>query len=149
MSRWKNIRDNFCRSEKQRTKLGRARGRTVGRYIYARYLSFLQDANKTVAATSSPDEEATVTENLNSNASSEVERDSTFEEPLKKRFRHKAEDESINFTSSFVPSTCSEVSKDKLYLESLLPLIEDFTVDQNIEFRLGVLNLIKKIRNSP
>lgn len=42
-----------------------------------------------------------------------------------------------------------ELNPDRLFFESILPSISDFTEDQKLDFRCEVLNIIKRMRKPP
>lgn len=52
MKKWKNLKDNFMKSLKKKIKSGQA-AESGKRYIYARQLSFLQQAGATIETQSS------------------------------------------------------------------------------------------------
>lgn len=59
----------------------------------------------------------------------------------------------IDFINAPIPSPIVppvlEINPDRSFFESVLPSISNFTEDQKLEFRCEVLNIIKRMRNSP
>ncbi|CAG4931759.1 unnamed protein product [Colias eurytheme] len=52
-------------------------------------------------------------------------------------------EEEVRVTSTNVPD------EDKLFFDSLLPVVHEFNLDQKLEFRTQILHLLKKIRSNP
>lgn len=116
------------------------------RYIYARQLSFLQTAGiktETQSTFGGKQEELNKSEQI---TPQQKESDTpTYTQKLsKKRKNDDFETSLIHFMN-----TPKEINPDRLFFESVLPSISDFTEDQKLEFRCEVLNIIKRMRNSP
>lgn len=153
IQKWKNIKDNYTKSVKKKSKSGQAA--EVGkRYIYARQLSFLQTAGATTETQSSLDgelEEPSESEQLISQEESETP--PTYTQNSTKKRKRDIETSLIDFINAPIPSSTvppvSEINPDKSFFESVLPSISNFTEDQKLEFRCEVLNIIKRMRNPP
>lgn len=116
-------------------------------------MSFLQQAGAVTETQSGLDVEDEE-QSQNKNAALEAEPDfcSSLQYNRNKRKRkHDLETTFIEFMKSTIPSPAvtriPESNSDRSFFESLLPLLNNFTEDQKLEFRSEVLNIIKQIRN--
>ncbi|XP_076656101.1 uncharacterized protein LOC143360834 [Halictus rubicundus] len=146
IKKWRNIKDNFLKSIKKKTKSGQAadRGR---QYIYGRQLSFLrQDGTTTNTQSSLEDQEE---EKLPERIEDIEERSIPSRPPqlytqnTRKRKRD-IESALINFMNAPVPDP--KPNADRSFFESILPSLTGFSEDQKLEFRCQVLNIICRIR---
>lgn len=157
LNKWKNIKDNYNKSVKKKSKSGQAAdsGRS---YIYARQLSFLQTASATVETQSSLDndeleDQEQPEETLeNIPQSDRPESRLVYNQNSTKKRKRDIESTLIDFMNSPIPSTTapvvvSEPNADKSFFDSILPYISTFTTDQKLDFQSEVLNIIKRYRN--
>ena len=159
IKKWRNIKDNYNRSLKKKTKSGQAAD-SGRRYIYARQLSFLQTAGATTETRSSlggNDEEEHLQkseeqpgQNLTQPEGSE--RPQRYDPNSSRKRKRDMESCLIDFMKAPIPSSTlaavPEPNPDRSFFESILPSISDFTEDQKLEFRCEILNMIKRMRMS-
>jgi len=155
IKKWRNIKDNFLKSLRKKTKSGQAAD-SGRRYIYAQQLSFLQQAGATTDTQSSlgvddeqdnrePSEES----NPTPKEGSEYNRPPRYDHNSRKRKRD-LESSLIDFMKAPLPSSTvtavPEPNADRSFFESILPFVSGFTEDQKLEFRCEVLNIIRRMR---
>ena len=159
IKKWRNIKDNYNRSLKKKTKSGQAAD-SGRRYIFARQLSFLQTAGATTETQSSlggNDEEEHLQkseeqpgQNLTQPEGSE--RPQRYDPNSSRKRKRDMESCLIDFMKAPIPSSTvaavPEPNPDRSFFESILPSISDFTEDQKLEFRCEILNMIKRMRMS-
>lgn len=136
-------------------------------YMYAKNLSFLNTLYKT---TSGSEAEAENDSNhwesdddlkikskrrryvlkLNDHSNYSDEDPSTIENLKRKRIPNvKTENmEFVETPAPVFPDNFSMEDEDKSFFESLLPAVREFNIDQKLEFRSQVINLVKNIRTS-
>ncbi|KAK4884491.1 hypothetical protein RN001_000762 [Aquatica leii] len=155
--KWKNLIDNFMKSVKKKTKSGQAAD-SGRRYIYARQLSFLQQAGATTDTQSSvADDDAEETrreEATHETRTRQAEhlRPPRYEPGRSNKRKRDIEAQLIEYMKALIPSTTvtatPEINPDRSCFESILPSVSAFTEDQKLEFRCEVLNTIKRLRMS-
>lgn len=146
--KWRNIRDAYVRNLKRKD------GKRA--YMYAKLLTFLNTRyvdnhnSEGDSENESSDEVESVSVNKSRNievaATSDDDENSTIDN-LKRRRVEKTE--KIEFVDTpNVQSELTHVSEDddRLFFDSLLPAVREFDLDQKLEFRCGVLKLIKQFR---
>ncbi|XP_073947922.1 uncharacterized protein [Choristoneura fumiferana] len=159
--KWRNIRDSFVRHMK--------RNDPKKSYMYAKNLSFLNTVYK---ANSGSEAEAENDSNsthhwesdddrklkskrrryhvLNDHSNYSDEEPSTIENLKRKRVPN-LKTETLEFVETptpVFPDNFSMEDEDKSFFESLLPAVREFNIDQKLEFRSQVINLVKNIRTS-
>jgi len=157
VNKWKNIKDNYSKSVKKKSKSGQAAesGRS---YIYARQLSFLKTAGATIETHSSLDnvDELEDLEQLVENNKTQPDKSEScpvYKQNSNRKRKLDIESTLIDFMNSLIPSatvptSVPEPKPDRSFFESILPSIKNFTEDQKIEFRSEVLNILRHMRNS-
>ncbi|XP_045454005.1 uncharacterized protein LOC123663361 [Melitaea cinxia] len=147
-SKWRNIRDAYVRSLKRKD------GKRA--YMYAKLLTFLNTryVDNHTSEGESEDESSDEAESVSINKSRNIEVTATSEDEsstidnLKRRRVEKTD--KIEFVET--PNVQSESvhvseNEDRSFFDSLLPAVREFDLDQKLEFRCGVLKLIKQIRS--
>ncbi|XP_038214330.1 uncharacterized protein LOC119834111 [Zerene cesonia] len=83
--------------------------------------------------------------------SSSEEEDQSVIENLKRKRRVKERPEFLEMPreEEIRISSSSITDEDKLFFDSLLPVVHEFNLDQKLEFRTQILHLIKSIRSNP
>ncbi|GJQ85140.1 hypothetical protein Trydic_g9084 [Trypoxylus dichotomus] len=149
-ARWKNIRDNFRRNKKK-IRLGWS---TTGRqYIYARHLEFMNDANHD-SSNQISDSEMEVTKPPPTKPTKAQPTRRSKKSTSRKRSgtkRPKGDEEmkvesTTNANVEPSPQPHYGIDEDRAFFESLVPLIKTFNIEQKLEFRTEVLNVVKRIR---
>jgi len=152
VNKWKNIKDNYSKSVKKKSKSGQAAesGRS---YIYARQLSFLKTAGATIETHSSLDnvDELEDLEQLVENNKTQPDKSEScpvYKQNSNRKRKLDIESTLIDFMNSLIPSatvptSVPEPKPDRSFFESILPSIKNFTEDQKIEFRSEVLNILR------
>ncbi|CAG5047189.1 unnamed protein product [Parnassius apollo] len=161
-SKWRNIRDSYVRDLKRKD--------SKKAYMYAKHLTFLDNLYKTNNHSGSEDsrewndEDTTKLKKLagkrrrfdilnESNvwtSDGEEEVPSTIDN-LKRRRVKESKAEKIEFVDApYTDTSCSYTveDEDRSFFESLLPAVREFNVDQKLEFRSEVINLIKDFRKN-
>lgn len=136
MSKWKNVRDAFLKNMRKRTISGQG-AEHRRQYVYARQLSFLLGTTPAETESSIPHEDSTEV----------VEEASETGPPVEKRrtsnpTRQNIEESLIRFMNT--PAIVQ--NPNMAFFESLRPALDDFTVDQQLQFQTEVLNIVKTIR---
>lgn len=175
-TRWKNLRDAFIRQARKRSQLDSSSSKISKEYLYSRQLSFLKN-DKTISdikllidnvpnvsikkpkleidtdniSTKSYEIQPSLSftsSSIRKNPSSSNKKKSSSS--IHKTNYHNELDEPIidNFLNVSLPSYSTEIDEDKSFFHSLMPMVKLFNIDQKLEFRCEVLNLIKKIRAS-
>ncbi|XP_029712837.2 uncharacterized protein LOC109405708 [Aedes albopictus] len=155
--KWKNLKDNFAKSQKKQTKSGRA-ANSSRKYIYAKQLSFLTQAGAVAETDSSFLEDESNNQNtqddFNDASECEASDDAKVKIPpryISKSMNHakdaKFESALIDFIKAQAP-VAPEPNPDRAFFESLLPIVEKFSEDEKLDFRSQVLELVKSIRKS-
>lgn len=156
VKKWKNIKDNYLKSLKKKTKSGQAAD-SGRRYIYARQLTFLQTAGATIETQSSlegneEEEDVQQPEKNPSEPEGSAEQPQRYNQNRSRKRKRDLESSLIDFLQAPIPSSnvvaVPEPNADRSFFESILPSISDFTEDQKLEFRCEILNLIKRMRKS-
>ncbi|XP_078048306.1 uncharacterized protein LOC144475855 isoform X1 [Augochlora pura] len=145
IKKWRNVKDNFLKSVKKRTRSGHTaeRGR---RYIYARQLTFLQQAGIAIKQCSleDPDEQQ-----FQDETEIKARPDLPYKHNTRKR-KHDTESTITELTKTTIPSQSEsdqlEYNADKSFFDSLIPSLSGFSEDQKLEFRIEILNIIKRMR---
>ncbi|KAG8279141.1 hypothetical protein J6590_003948 [Homalodisca vitripennis] len=159
MKRWKNIIDNYKKTERKKDKSGQ--GALSGRrYLYARQLSFLQQIIEAVPTENSIVEEE---ENENDNnddsisphknssdqATSETPTDDPSDNlekiPAVKR-RKIIEKTLIKFMNKAPTPTVEVPDDDKSFFDSIIPAVKSLSLDHKLEFRCEIMKLISRYR---
>ncbi|KAI5642573.1 alcohol dehydrogenase transcription factor myb/SANT-like domain-containing protein [Phthorimaea operculella] len=155
--KWRNIRDSYVRNKKKRP------GQRS--YMYAKHLNFLDNVYKSSDKQSDKqsDDDAewaddndrvhdprkkrsfTDTEYWQDDSDHDFSAEDTRTKKVKK------EDNPLEYFEApiIADTSCSFPTvedEDKSFFDSLLPTVRSFDIDQKLEFRSEVLNLLKKIR---
>lgn len=158
MGRWRNVRDNFMRFQRKRTQSGQA-AETSRRYIYARHLDFLMGTRQNIPTEASSQAEEGDAEAVNKDPPAsnidETPGPSTRADPPPRRAaptgpprKRQIEEALLTFMQQRpTPTATPDDNEDKAFFNSLLPLVREFTPDQKIEFRLELLNMVKRYRS--
>lgn len=143
MNKWRHVRDNFTRSlKKPKSGGGANKGR---KYIFSQQLSFLISSDTPASTESSLDPNETDAEQQSQ--ISEGEDGEPQEKRRKTAYtrREQIEQSLLDYLSA--PSLePTETNSTQLFLNSLVPMVERFTEDNQLHFRCEVLNLITRIR---
>lgn len=139
--KWKHIRDAFATSLRKRSG-----DKRVKKYIYCDELKFLQKTLEKDAKESS----------INKNSESENEDDSApvpSSTSSRKRHRKSESDETDNVILKDLetkyqppPQPLTNIDEDDAFFKSVTPAVKKFTEDEKLEFRIGLLSLIKQIK---
>lgn len=154
IKKWRNIKDNYCKSEEKRSKYGQSAnfGR---RYIYARQLSFLQSAGATTENQNSLDETDEYDGlEVPEQPTEEADKPPRYDQGTSKKRKRDIESSLIDFLNApvsvqTIPTPALEPNPDMFFFQSILPTITNLTEDQKLEFRCEVLNIIKRLRAAP
>lgn len=164
VKKWTYIRDTYLKSEKkiEGQKMSGSGAKTAKPYVYHKQLSFLKKTAQTNKTVSSISESETTAETIeedcaDEDASSMHSSDSLNKQPLqlnkplpKRPSTSKlspVDAKMIKFMDSF-PSQAVTINRHISFFNGLIPTLDKFDEDQVIEFQLGVLKLIKGIKNS-
>ena len=131
IKKWQNIKDNFLKSLRKKTKSGQAAD-SGRRYIYAQQLSFLQQAGATTDTQSSlgvddeqDNRELSEERNPTPKEGSEYNRPPHYDHNSRKRKRD-LESSLIDFMKAPLPSSTvtavPEPNADRSFFKSILPL---------------------------
>lgn len=140
------------RSIRKRVKSGEG-AQSGRRYIYARQLSFLlkqghlPNTQTSIAEGDCEDDATVVSEKTR--VETEPRPSSSFPRSNPTKRRRDLEDSLISFMNTPVPhnTPAPEANDDRSFFESLIPMVSSFSIEQKLDFRSGVLNLVKKIRS--
>lgn len=194
MNRWKNIIDNYKKSERKRTGSGQGAAKTR-RYIYAKQLSFLEgtvEAAHTETSITLP--EVGLEEDIQQDDDSisllnqtrdekdgdtifvakvskkskplvpikcwktEISKSPTPDEEIMEKVaaskrRRIIEEGQLKFVanSTYQPSATSSSSTensddDKLFFDSLIPMLKTLSMDNKLQFRCEVMKLVSQFR---
>ncbi|KAF5276966.1 hypothetical protein FQR65_LT16114 [Abscondita terminalis] len=142
--KWKHIRDAFANSRKKRSGDKRTK-----KYIYFEQMQFLLKVLEKDDTESSISENTTEKEQVSDEAavSEQTPRDSCA--PKRRKVtsideRDKAILKALEATYQPPPTQTDE---DTAFFMSVTPAVKNFTEDGKIEFRMGVLKLIKGIKS--
>lgn len=146
MNRWKNIRDNYTRTQKKHRL-----GKTTRPYIYARHLQFLRDKPITERRRRSTSEgnPKSIRIKIAKSSTLKAKKLSPEKVPIKRRRKEAAErdaPESVGPTNAAPPQY--EFEDDRAFFDSLIPTIKTFNIEQKLDLRSEVLTLVKKMRLS-
>lgn len=154
IKKWRNIKDNFTKSEKKQTKLGLSThfGR---RYIYSPHLSFLQMTDATTGTQTNLNE---IYKQEDSEVSEKKPTEEVAGESLRcdedSASRKRKQDIDLSLTeflnipsaNKTVPIPVAEPNSDRIFFESILPFIKNLTEDQRLELRCEFLSIVKRLR---
>ncbi|XP_072377644.1 uncharacterized protein [Diabrotica undecimpunctata] len=147
MSKWKNLKDASMKAHRINTMRGKARRR---QYLYEKELSFLYGTNSGESSQANSGESSQIT-------------DQDQSEGLQSSIPTNYHQVGVNKKSNLLPTEQShieylsvpaeyqkqpEIDEDTSFFNSVLPLVKQFDIDQKLDFRSEVLNIIKKIRQS-
>ncbi|XP_015600889.1 uncharacterized protein LOC107270406 isoform X2 [Cephus cinctus] len=167
MTKWKNLKDNYGKSIRKRTKSGEA---TVSgrQYIYAKQLSFLQHSTD-LATTQLTMDKKTSSGDLPNSSDDKEERFqkeasatssaaspnsvSTFAcrkptESKKSTAKRRRQFKSALLKFINTPITPEPEDQDRSFFECLLPIVRKLDEDRKLQFRSEVLNILQRIRHS-
>lgn len=157
-SKWRSVRDNYIRTLRKRNgnnKSGSAAKKKI-RYVYEEQLGFLKKCREPQDTSSSTEVEKNdpISTDSGTNISNEFESIFNNEEtnnefrypPREKTKRINAEEEVANF-SEYKKNTNGD-DDDMAFYKSTLPLIKSFNLEQKMQYRMQVMQLIQNIRNS-
>lgn len=148
MKKWRHIRDNYYRTLRKNT------GR---RYIYHRQLFFLKPTKKSTVNSQAQsvkiESHSSVSDSDSENGfpqeTTEQPESPSYSDGSSKRQKRDSKSPLNVFWETPIPIEPSpEPNPDRSFFESILPLISNFTEDQQLEFRGEVLSIIKRIRRS-
>ncbi|CAG9853855.1 unnamed protein product [Phyllotreta striolata] len=164
-SKWRHVRDNFLRSEKKQLEAKKLGLKRIAPYLYSRQLQFLRKTFKIegqedpLTVDTLPEEDSTL------NATGDEEDTLFFEElkPLrwspvssdsrdcqsssKKRKRRNDADERLANYQEGDTQKFENYNDDHAFFMSLLPMVKMLNTDEKLQFRIDVLQLLKKYRN--
>ncbi|XP_050596889.1 uncharacterized protein LOC126925413 [Bombus affinis] len=157
ISKWRSVRDNYIRSLRKRdrnNKLGTVPKRKI-QYIYEEQLEFLkkcrlqEDANSNTEVVRndliSTDSRTNITNGFGSIFNNE-ETNNESRYPRERAKRTNAEGEVVNF-SEYKKNT-NDDDDDVAFYKSTLPLIKTFNLEQKVQYRMQIMQLIQDVRNS-
>lgn len=139
IKKWTNIRDNWMKWNKKQSeqKKSGCRGKTVRKYIYHDQMKFLKKVAVHGQTVSSVSEEETT--NISEQSRMELQ---SFVEKKRKR----TPDE-VDLRLRKVRDCEKEPNRHLSFFKGILPSVNNFEEDQTIEFQMGVLLLIRNIKN--
>lgn len=151
--KWKNLKDNFSRNLRKRSKSGQPVG--AGRkYIYEKHLSFLQQTMALAMTQSSSAEEPSLDSPISQGSHHEEADTVLSSDPQvppgpsnKSRRRQELESSLITFMNA--PVVVEPPDQHRSFFESMVPLIQNFSEEQTLQFRAGVIDLIRQIKRQP
>ncbi|XP_072945169.1 uncharacterized protein [Epargyreus clarus] len=164
IQRWTHIRDNYNRSHKKRQDQKRSGigGKRVKPYVYSKQLSFLQKVIQLRQSISSliSDDSNTESENPVNNSEDieilEVNSLQTNDRVSMNSIPKKRQQNDVNHPDAkmmkFVDSSSynepRSINRHLSFFNGILPSLENFDEDDVLEFQMGVLQLVKKIKSS-
>ncbi|XP_041982551.1 uncharacterized protein LOC121735704 [Aricia agestis] len=175
MQKWTHIRDSYHRSYKkiQDQKRSGSGGKTAKPYVYSKQLSFLQKVIQpkeiicdVTAEYDTESDNSTEYENQKNDAevnetfetySIETHDNMTLttESPIPKRIAKRSLENAISPVDAkiikFMDSYSNEpktMNRHLSFFNGILPSLDKFDDDEVLEFQMGVLQLIKKIKNN-
>ncbi|KAL1509968.1 hypothetical protein ABEB36_004631 [Hypothenemus hampei] len=164
IQKWNNVRDSFLKSLKKvnSQKTSGARARTVRKYLFYEQLLFLKKIYDPKVSSSNLD--VTTTDGAGPVQAYELEHtdsdqhsfstearlvsNSNCERSSLKRQRHEI-DERKSFKMLEAPTQTNTIIEKNLHMcffESIVPMLQNFTDDETIDFRMEVLNVIRNIK---
>lgn len=138
------------KSMKRKTKSGQAAD-SGRKYIYARQLSFLQQAGATTETQSSlsVEEAEESQEEAIPGPSSAIEPPPRTVDQRQKKRKRDLESALVDFIQAPIalpPALTPEPNADRAFFESLLPSISSFSEDEKLEFRSEILGIVQRMR---
>lgn len=144
LNKWTNIRDAFIKSV--RHIAGRNRNK---KYIFHNHLTFLipeqtEESNWSINTDSHYSETEGGSEDTPSHLEQRTKKRKTNEEETKKVIMFKGDTSYTEIDEYHDPRVMNE---DEAFFASLLPSIANYTEEERLEFRIGVLGLMKRIKH--
>lgn len=138
------------KSMKRKTKSGQAAD-SGRKYIYARQLSFLQQAGATTETqlSLSVEEAEESQEEAIPGPSSAIEPPPRTVDQRQKKRKRDLESALVDFIQAPIalpPALTPEPNADRAFFESLLPSISSFSEDEKLEFRSEILGIVQRMR---
>lgn len=160
MKKWRNIKDTYIKTLKK-PKSGSGSSNKGRQYLYAKQLAFLQQSSLITETESSLNSEHPVSDEDNDESrgvASDMDYDQSNPPPYNNHFNNNSSKRKRDLESSLlastnflsVPSTTPTVQShpDQSFFESIVPILNGFTEEEVIDFRIEVLSIIKKIKKA-
>ncbi|XP_071874312.1 uncharacterized protein [Bombus fervidus] len=157
-SKWRSVRDNYIRTLRKRNgnnKSGSAAKKKI-RYVYEEQLGFLKKCREPKDTSSSTkvekndpistDSETNISNGFESIFDNE-ETNNEFRYPPREKTKRINAEEEVDNLSEYKKNTNSD-DDDMAFYKSTLPLIKSFNLEQKMEYRMQIMQLIQNIRNS-
>ncbi|KAL3283360.1 hypothetical protein HHI36_006508 [Cryptolaemus montrouzieri] len=148
VKRWNNIRDSFRKYLKQMKEKKSGQGAVKRKYVYYERLLFLkklfdEQMKETLPAPKKPDIVNEIAEDSHAVQKSDITPATTSFSSQPPKKKKKLDDIEEKMLKALEESE----SPHLLFCKGILPSIKDFDEEETIDFQMGVLHLIKSIRN--
>lgn len=140
--RWKILKENYTQKERKRRRDGSAR-----KYVYAEQMSFLYDTIS--CETQSPNESLDNNEHFHFQQQQEVDDESIYDNPTASEHQPMSAVDTYNRRRQYLPSGYQEQDEDLAFFHSLIPTVRSLNADKKLEFRIAVLEALKRIKRQP